>query len=218
MSEYINENSEIFDDTPKKSPLIVRILKWICIGIIFLICATLFVRCVASRDHEIVKKVLMDDAFYEAYEKNPNELTVEQYGMQSPWVAIRDGRLIEFNNLYYIPLLKQLQFSVKYNEDLPMCEYSEMPFRFKLIDENGAEYEKYRFEEAKKFRYNYIRVCFDDIEFLTGEIDENGLEARHTYTLEIEMTDGNGSYNELCTYKIYDGKSVSKNIEYKVEK
>ena len=161
MNEYVNENADIFDDTPKKQNIFVRILKWLCSGIILLICGILFVRCLGSADHKIVKKVLMNEAFYEAYENDADSLKVEKYGMQSPWVSIRQGRLVEFNELYYIPILEQMQFSIKYNEDLPLCEYSSMPFRLKLTDEEGNEYTQYWYEEAQRERYKYVRVCFE---------------------------------------------------------
>ncbi len=217
MNEYVNENADIFDDTPKKQNIFVRILKWLCSGIILLICGILFVRCLGSADHKIVKKVLMNEAFYEAYENDADSLKVEKYGMQSPWVSIRQGRLVEFNELYYIPLLEQMQFSIKYNEDLPLCEYSSMPFRLKLTDEEGNEYTQYWYEEAQRERYKYVRVCFENIDIYTDKINENGEEVRHTYTLNMEIIDGEGGYKHLCTYKLYDGKTVCKNVEYKVE-
>ena len=111
-----------------------------------------------------------------------------------------------------------MQFSIKYNEDLPQCEYTEMPFRLTLVDEDGNEYRDYWFEEAQKYRYKYIRVCFENIDIYTDKVDEYGIEVRRPYTLVIEMTDGNGGYNELCRYKLYDGKTICKNVEYKVEK
>ncbi len=218
LNEYVNENADIFDDEPKKQNIVLRIFKWVCAAIIILICGILFVRCVGYMDHKIVKKVLMNEAFYTAYEQSPEQLKVEKYGMKDAWVRVREGRQVEFNNLYYIPLLKQMQFSIKYNQDLPQCEYSEMPFRLKLIDDEGNEFTEYWFEEAQRERYKYVRICFENIDIYTDKVDENGQEIRHTYTLVIDMTDGKGGYNELCTYKLYDGKTICKNVKYKVEK
>jgi len=218
LNEYVNENADIFDDEPKKQNIVVRILKWIGAIIVILICAILFYRCVSSMDHGIVDDVLMNEAFYSAYEENPDQLEVEKYGMQSPWVAIREGRLVEFNELYYIPHLKQMQFSIKYNEDLPQCEYTGVPFRLTLVDDEGNEYGEYWYKTAQKERYKYIRVCFENIDIYTDKVDEDGQEIRRTYKLVMEITDGNGGYKPLCEYSLYDGKTICKNIEYKVEK
>ena len=218
MNEYINENADIFDDEPKKQNIVIRILKWICIGVIILICSILFVRCISNIDHKIVEKVLMNESFYSEYHKNPDGIKVEKYGMQSPWTSIRQGRLLEYNNLYYIPALKQMQFSIKYNEDLPQCEYEGMPFELTLVDEEGNEFTEYWFEEAQRSKYKFVRVCFENIDIYTDKVDDNGREIRHNFTLIIKMIDGNGNYEPLCSYKLYDGKTICKNVEYKVNK
>lgn len=222
MSDFnINENADAFDDTPKKQHIIVRILKWFCIGIIIVICLLLFYRCVTSIDHPVVKKVLMNDAFVNEYSENPENLRVHQYGMQSAWVSVDEGRLIEFNHLYHIPLLNQLQFSIKYNHDIVNGEFSGIPFKLRLVDENGNVYDDYFFETASRERFRYIRVCFENITLKTDELDENGNNLRHTYVLEMDIVSENGNYEPLCKYELYDGdsnrSSVFKNIEYTVE-
>lgn len=218
MSEFINENADIFDGEKKKHNIFVRILKWLAVSVIILICLLLFYRCVTSADHPVVKKVLMNEAFYQTYDEHQNELEVFQYAMQSPWVSIRDGRLIEFNHLHYIPLTRQLQFSFKFNEDLPQCEYDKFPFKLKLIDESGNEFTEYWFEEAQRERYKYARICFEKIELEKDETDQNGQKLRHTYKLEISMLDKDGNYNKLCDYMLYDGKIVNREVKYEVEK
>lgn len=223
MSDFnINENADVFNEEEnKKQHILIRILKWAGIGIILLICLLLFYRCATSTDHPIVKKVLMNEAFLSEYEKNPEDLRVQQYGMQSAWVSVDRGRLIEFNHLYHIPKTNQLQFSIKYNHDIIKGEFEGIPFKLRLIDENGKAYESYFWESASRERFRYIRVCFNNIELLSGEKDENGIDLRHSYTLEIDSVQEDGSYELLCTYKIYDGdsgrSSVFKNIAYKVE-
>ena len=217
MSEFINENADIFDEEKKKSNIFVRILKWFAVSVIIAICLLLFYRCVTSTDHPIVKKVLMNEDFFEAYDEYGAELKVLQYGMQSPWVSIREGRLVEFNHLHYIPLTQQIQFSFKFNEDLPQCEYDGFPFKLKLVDEQGTEYTEYWFEEAQRERYKYARICFENIVLEKDETDENGQKLRHTYKLEISMLDKQGNYNKLCDYMLYDGKSVNREVKYDVE-
>lgn len=218
MSEFINENADIFDGEKKKQNIFVRILKWLAVSVIILICLLLFYRCVTSSDHPIVKEVLMNDTFYEVYNQYGTDLKVLQYPMQSPWVSIRDGRLIEFNHLHYIPLTQQIQFSFKYNEDLPQCEYDKFPFKLKLVDENGNEYIEYWYKEAQRERYKYARICFENIVLEKDETDENGQKLRHTYKLEISMLDKDGNYNKLCDYMLYDGKNVNREVRYEIKK
>ena len=221
MSEYINENADIFDDEPKKQNIFVRILKWIGIGIILLICVLLFYRCVTSTNHPIVKKVLVDGEILQSYNADPDAFEVEQYGMQSPWVDVKQGRLLEFNYLYYIPSVNKLQFSIKYNEDIVSDTQSEMPLRLRLEDDEGNSFEDYFFETAERERYKYVRVCFNDIELIKdGETDEYGMPLRYKYKLYIEFEtpaeDGNVETYEL-KFDIYDGKSVCKDVEFEIE-
>jgi len=222
MSDFnINENAEVFDDGPKKQHIVVRILKWLGLGIILLICMLLLYRCVTSTDHPVVKKVLMNEEFLSAYAENPDNVKVQQYGMQSAWVSVAQGRLVEFNHLHHIPATEQLQFSIKYNHDIVKGEFSDIPFKLRLVDENGNVFEDYFFETASRERFRYIRVCFDNISLITGELDENGNDLRHTYVLEMDIVNQNGEYEPLCKYEIYDGdskrSSVFRNIDFKVE-
>lgn len=221
MSEYVNENADIFDDTPKKQNIFVRILKWIGVGIILLICVLLFYRCVTSTNHPIVKKVLVDDEILQSYNADPDGFAVEQYGMQSPWVDVKQGRLLEFNYLYYIPSVNKLQFSIKYNEDIVSDTQSEMPLRLRLEDDEGNEYQDYFFETAQRERYKYVRVCFNDIELIKdGEVDEYGFPVRNKYKLYIEFeTPAEDASTETYELKfdIYDGKNVFKDVEFEIE-
>ena len=218
MDEYINENADIFDDKPKKQNVVVRIIKWIFLAVIFLIWSIILVQCYKSLDHDIVDDVLMDESFYEAYEKIGTGLVVEKYAMKSAWVEVRKGRLVEFNELYYIPYLKQMQFSIKYNEDLPQCEYSGNPFRLTLVDDEGNEFKDCFFVHEQRYKYKYVRVCFNDIDIYTEKVDEDGMEIRRKFTLVIEVTDGEGGYKPLCSYRIYDGSRICKIVDYKVKK
>ena len=223
MSDFnINENADVFNEEPKKKQnIFVRILKWIAVSLIVLICLLLFYRCVTSTDHPIVKKVLMNEAFFEAYENNPKEVRVQQYGMQSAWVSVDEGRIIEFNHLYHIPKTNQLQFSIKYNHDIVKGDFEGIPFRLRLVDESGNVFDEFFYENASRERFRYIRVCFENIKLTTDELDENGNPKRHSYVLEIDAVQPDGSYELLCKYEVYDGDSnrsaVFKNIDFEVE-
>lgn len=223
MSDFnINENAAIFNENEKKSKnIFVRILKWIGIGLIALICILLFYRCASAKNHPIVKKVLMNDEFFDAYEKDKESVKVQKYGMDSAWVRVAEGRLVEFNELYYIPATNQLQFSIKYNHDIVKGEYESIPFKLTLTDEEEKVYDEYWYETASRERFRYIRVCFEGIELEKEEIDENGKKMRHSYTLTMYMVNEDGEYDELCKYELYDGdgarSDVFKNIAFEVE-
>ena len=64
----------------------------------------------------------------------------------------------------------------------------------------------------------FRKIEINDIDIYTDIVDENGMEIRRNFTLVMEVTDGEGGYKPLCTYKIYDGSRISKNIKYKVKK
>lgn len=223
MSDFnINENAEIFNEEEnKKLPLAIRIVKWIGIGIIMLICVLLLYRCVTATNHPVVKKVLMNEAFIEAYENNPKEVRVQKYGMESAWESVGQGRLIEFNNLYYIPATKQLQVSIKYNHDIVKGEFEGIPFKLRLVDEEGNVFDDFWYETASRERYRYIRVCFENIDLLRDELDENGKNLRHSYIIEIDSVQQDGSYETICKYELYDGDSgradVFRDVPFEVE-
>ena len=217
LSDYINESSEIFNEQPKKKGFTIgKLLKSIGLLLIILVYAVMFARCALSRNHKIVDEILKDEVFESALKQNPETFSVEQYGMQSAWVAIRENRLIEFDSLYYVPLAKQMQFSVKFSTDLPQFEYStEIPFKFRLVDETGKENTDYWYKYASRSRYGFIRICFNGIELeIDGEFDENGKPKRHKYTLYIDMIQPDGEYKELCSYQIYEGSAISKQIDF----
>lgn len=223
LSDFnINENAEVFDDSPKKSNVVVSALKWIGIGIILLICLLLMYRCITAKNHPIVHKVLMNEAFYEEYEKNPEQLKVRKYGMQSAWESVDRGRIVEFNSLYHIPATNQLQFSIKYNHDIVNGEFDGIPFKLRLVDEEGNVYDEYWYDTASRERFRYIRVCFENIELEKEETDENGNKTYHSYTLEMDKVNEKGEYEILCKYLLFDGQSeragVFKDVKYEVEK
>ena len=218
MSDYINESADIFNEPPKKKGFTVKkLLKAAALLIIIFVYGVLFARCVMSSDSSRVKKVIEDDELLAAYNENPEEFYVEQYGMPSAWVAIREGRLVEFNYLYYIPSVNKLQVSVKFNTDLAGFDYKEeIPFKFRLYDDGGNEYTDYIYEYDEKFGYGYIRLGFNGIELVkSGEYGEDGKELRKTYKLYIDMVNPDGGYDELCEYDLYNGSDISKKIGYK---
>lgn len=212
MNDYTNENADIFDEPQKKKGFTFgKLIKWICLAFIIAVCAILFARCYMYNDSPIVKKVITDSKFTDAYNADKENFEVLQYGIKSSWVAIKENRLIEFNYLYYVPKTEQLQFSVKYNLDLPGEDVG-LPFKFKLTDSDGNEYTSYTYEFEKRYGYGYYRLCFDGIKLEndnTAETDKN-----KSYTVTIEMKDADGNYSELCTNEIYNGSTVCRPVDF----
>ena len=220
MDEYINEGADIFNEPPKKKGFTFgKLIKLIMLLLIITVYGILFARCMMSNDSPLVKKVLVDEEFLEAYQENTENFQVLQYGIRESWAAIRDNRLIEFNYLYYVPMARQMQFSVKFNLDLPQCEYDEaIPFKFRLHDSDGNEYTDYSYEYTKKYNFGYNRLCFKGIDLeKADELDENGTRVRNKYTLYVDMVDKNGNYSEISATQIYDGSEVSRPVEFEPE-
>ena len=206
---------DIEDPIKVKGFTFKKLFKFLCWVLFLLVIGTIIIRCTLSKNDPIVSKVIADDKTLAVYNENPESFTVQQYPMNSPWVAIQEGRLVEFNYLYYLPESKQLQFSVKYNLDIAenVDEFG-IPFEFYLTDESNEEFSDYFFEFKKKYGYGYIRICFNNIELedITEEPDEFGKYPRKKYTLNILELGEDGIYSELCTYLVYDGGSISKRI------
>ena len=212
------ENYPDIPETPKKGFTIGKLFKWLAIFLIAAVYAVLIARCTMYKDDKLVSKVLVNDTTHEAYLAAGDDFSVRQYGMNSAWVAVKEGRLVEFNKLYHIEAARQLQISVKYNKDIATEKQDgSTPFTFYLTDENGTRYEDYFFEQANKFQYVYLRICFEGIDLLSpdAEPDENGVLIRKKYTLHMVTSTEAGTENELCSYEIYDGSDISKVIVFK---
>lgn len=215
----VENYSDIWEEPKKKKGFTVgKLLKWIALLIIAAVYLVLIARCGMYRDDALVSKILVNETTERAYASSPQDFAVRQYGMNSAWVAVSDGRLVEFNKLYHIEAARQLQISVKYNEDIVTANADgSTPLTFYLTDENGEKYEDYFFEEKQKFRYVYVRLCFEGIDLVApnAPLDESGKPERKTYTLHIEAPGTDGTTEELCRYQIYDGSDISKPIAFK---
>ena len=229
LSEYVNESADIFNEddvNAPKTPLAVRIIKWIGVAIIIVIIGCLLYRCVTHRFEPAVSdKIIMTEEFLELYNNDPENFEVRRYGIQQPWVDVveRQGRLMEIKHLYYIPSTRQLQITLKYNADIVPEEYAVLPasgtsetmkgvpFEVSLVDEANNEYKTFVYETGERERYRYIRLCFDDVDIETGETDEEGNPVRHSYFVKMKMITQEGTYEDVCLggmHKIYDGTEV----------
>lgn len=226
MSELMNESADIFNEDDKNKPkpnIIIRIFKWIGIAIIVLIVSTLFVRCMENMTPPFASKVLMNEAFVEKYNEDPDSVVVRQYGMPRFWYEIKDGRLIELDMLYHIPATHQLQVTIKYNEDIVPegLDINRFPFVLRLIDENGNVYTDYWMEKAKKGRYRYARICFEGVDIETGEYDKEGNPLRHSYKLALYKINPDETCEYTYTFDMYnandEGSATFKVIPYKVK-
>ncbi len=208
---------EIEEPKKVKGFTVGKLFKWIGLAIILFVYGAIIVRCTLASDDKIVSKIICDETTLSAYNIAPDEFEVLKYPMNSAWVAIEEGRLIEFNNLYYLPASNQLQFSVKFNLDVAEFYNAEgLPFDFALRDENGETFSDYFFEFKEKSGYGYIRICFNDItlEDENAEPDEYGKLPRKNYTVYISELMADYTYTDLCSYRVYDGGTVSKKIKF----
>ncbi len=213
---------ENYPDVPeqKKGFTPWKLIKWLVLALAAVVYGILVVRCSLARDPKIVSEVLTDENFLRAYQEDPASVTVWQYPMSRAWVAVEEGRLIEFNCLYYVTGADELQVSVKYNPDiLPHVPSDEVAFRFRLTDEDGNVYDTYTCETEKPFRFRYVRLAFSGIKLeKAGETDpETGKPVRKTYTLHLDARTPDGDYKEYCDHMIYDGSTVCKEIPFTVK-
>ncbi len=191
------------DEVKNKRITFKAVIKFIFIGIIIFIYGAIIARSFMSCDVALTKKVISDKQLLDAYYEDPENFEVRQYGMMNPYEKISEGRLIYYDKLYYIPSVKQLQFSIKYNTDVTSVDYGEgIPFKIYLKDKNGNEYYDYYYEAETRFQYGYIRVCFRNIDITPKDTTE-------FYAVYLEVPDGSGEYKPLTNYKVYNGKTVN---------
>ena len=88
-------------EEPKKTKgfTLGKLVKWIIILLIITIYAVLIARCTLYGNDKIVSKILTNDTTLAAYHADTDAFTVEQYGMNNSWIAVSDGRMVEFYNL-----------------------------------------------------------------------------------------------------------------------
>ena len=96
------ENYPDIEEPKKKGFTVGKLFKWLAFAVIAAIYLILIARCSMYRDDKIVSEILVNDVTRAAYQADPENFTVEQYGMQKAWVAITEGRMVEFNYLYHI--------------------------------------------------------------------------------------------------------------------
>ena len=222
------ENYPDIEEPKKKGFTIGKLFKGMALAVIVLIYGILIVRCSMYRDDQVVSEILVNDTTRKTYHSDPNAFTVEQYGMQKAWVAVKEGRLVEFNYLYYLKAAKQLQVSVKFNRDI--LQDANLPtesLKFYLTDENGTVYEDYFFKDKRKFDYRYVRLCFENIDLLADNAEtdkqtqnetENETEiSRKSYTLHFEQPMPDGTYSEICAYTLYSGSDIAKIIPFSLK-
>ena len=241
MSDFINENAEIFneDEEVKKTNIFVRIIKWLGLAVIFFIIGCLLYRCATHRfEPDVSDKIIMTEEFLEICKTGNEKPEIRKYGIQKPWVDVleRQGRLMEFKYLYHIPSTHQLLVTLKYNSDIvpeafdtlpekgTSLDMTGIPFEIALRDETGREYTDFVFETAERERFRYIRLCFNGVDIETGETDGDGEPLRHTLFVKLKMITDDGSFTDLCLggiHKIYDGKDIKNNVfdkvKYKIE-
>lgn len=198
----------IQDSLPKekkaKKLSIKKIFKFFFVGIILFIYGAIISRSFMSCDVPLTKKVISDQQLLDAYYNQPELFEVRQYGMQNPYEKISEGRLIYYDKLYYIPVAKQLQFSIKYNTDVTNAAIGDgIPFKIYLKDKHGNIYDDYYYEKQQRFQYGYVRVSFRNI-------DINLKDTTEYYTVFLEVLEQNGKYKPLTSYKIYNGNTANR--------
>ncbi len=92
-----------------------RVVKWSISLLLCVICGIIVWRMCSSGDPEQVKYLMGNDALYEAYEKNGNDLVL-QYQMQDTITTAEYNRgYFSVTQYVFIPEAKQVQLVFRYN-------------------------------------------------------------------------------------------------------
>ena len=160
--------------------------------LIFMVFAILFWRIISSKLPTAASKLLWTENSYAAYKEKGNDLLV--YTQDVGKVFDKDGKFSLYE-LHYIPAAKEIQFTIRYNKstvDTLASELTEelmgimgesfteadvitsdmlpeLPFTFKLRDNEGNIYENYEYTTFTKNRYTYIRVAFSGVDLFDIE-------------------------------------------------
>lgn len=155
--------------------------------LIFMVFAILFWRIISSKLPTAASKLIWTENAYAAYEEKGKDLLI--YTQDVGKVFDKDGKFSLYE-LHYIPSAKEIQFTIRYNKstvdtlaselteelmaimgesfteaDIITAEsLPELPFVFKLRDNEGNIYENYEYTTFTKNRYTYLRVAFAGVD------------------------------------------------------
>jgi hypothetical protein len=167
-------------------------LKGLGYLLVFMVFAILFWRIITSKLPSSASKLIWTENSYTAYKEKGNDLLI--YTQDVGKVFDKDGKFSLYE-LHYIPAAKEIQFTIRYNKstvDTLASELTEelmdimgesfteadiitadmlpeLPFTFKLRDNEGNIYENYEYTTFTKNRYIYIRVAFSGVDLFDIE-------------------------------------------------
>lgn len=187
----------------EKRPLWWRILAYLFYALgVFIIGCFVFRSCKMS-DTALCDDVIFNEEIMQAYEKNPEEFKVYTYGLRKRVESVEANQLLQMKYLYYIPSVKHMQVTVKYNTSYaPEASDNSLPLGIVLRDSNNNVYDDYFYEHAEKDGYAYIRISFSNIEF-TDESE---------YTLYVYMTK-NSEEKQIGKFIMQDSNSAYREIK-----
>ncbi len=139
-----------------------RIAKWTVIFIIYFLIALVIFRCCFAAERSTLSDITPTDALRAAYRADPS-LEMQTHKVVAE--IAQDGYMSCYA-LVYIPSIRQLQLTVRYNDSI--YRYNSLPegleFSFTLTDsDSGAAVPALVTASEEKLMYNYRRLVFTDV-------------------------------------------------------
>ena len=154
-------------------------------------------------DIEIADDVIFNDEIMQIYKESPEDFKVYTYGLRKRVESVDANQLLQMKNMYYIPSVKQMQVTVKYNTSYASApDGKTLPLKLDLRDEENRSYDNYFYEYGDKNGYAYIRISFADVEF--SETSE--------YILYVYL-ERNGEDKQIGKFIMQDSSSACREIK-----
>ena len=156
----------MYEENEKKS-IPRTVLTFLFLFLFIFIMSSFIINSCRMSDHEIADDVIFDTKTKDAYNSDKENFTVRVYNIEKRFEAVEGNQLMQLKYFYYIPSTNQMQLTVKYNTSYAATPTNDsIPFELLLKDQSGKTYNDYFYECAEKNGYGYIRVCWNEVEFL----------------------------------------------------
>lgn len=179
------------EELPRAKKIRKKVIRYCFYSLIIAVYVIAFAVIFANCEHKIYEEYIFSEKANELYKASPKEFAVYE---MFPRVFMNYDGSVQISGVAYAETANELELGIKYNKNLLINEKGEGP-EFSLVDSDGKVYKICNTEKASKGRYNYLRLCFEDVEL---DLDSNVYINSEAST----ATDGEGEMFETFNYKL----------------
>ena len=206
----------------RTSKVVLKIIRYVFLALIIVVNGALIWRMCSSSDPSSMKRLLINDATYAAYEENGKDLTLYRQSHDTITRADRNYGYFSVTDSIFIPQANQVQIVFRYNnstitsvakdyelESVPSADtvLFDVTLVVKYTDGTEQRFAQNMSSHDTKTFYNYYRYNFDGV-----VIDESveGVFVDIYYLGDVDYSEI--AYGTLCIYS-NESKNISVSLE-----